>query len=59
MPQHFLYFTPLPHGHGSLRPISFGKSEGLHSLCDLGGCWQLDPAPQSGFVRKVPAPALS
>ena len=20
-PQHFLYFLPLPHGHGSLRPI--------------------------------------
>ena len=22
-PQHFLYFLPLPHGHGSLRP-TFG-----------------------------------
>jgi len=21
LPQHFLYFKPLPHGHGSLRPI--------------------------------------
>jgi len=21
MPQHFLYFLPLPQGHGSLRPI--------------------------------------
>ena len=21
LPQHFLYFLPLPHGHGSLRPI--------------------------------------
>lgn len=23
MPQHFLYFFPLPHGQGSLRPIFF------------------------------------
>jgi hypothetical protein len=23
-PQHFLYFFPLPHGHGSLRPIFGG-----------------------------------
>ena len=22
LPQHFLYFLPLPHGHGALRPIS-------------------------------------
>src|SRR3972149_85339 len=26
VPQHFLYFLPLPHGHGSLRPT-------------LGCCW--------------------
>ena len=25
LPQHFLYFLPLPHGQGSLRPI-FGSS---------------------------------
>ena len=22
LPQHFLYFLPLPHGHGALRPMS-------------------------------------
>src|ERR1700682_3218722 len=24
-PQHFLYFLPLPQGHGSLRPTSMGR----------------------------------
>jgi len=26
LPQHFLYFLPLPHGHGSLRPILPGTA---------------------------------
>jgi len=30
LPQHFLYFFPLPHGHGSLRP-TFGDSSRIGS----------------------------
>jgi hypothetical protein len=28
-PQHFLYFFPLPHGQGSLRPIFGSRMSGL------------------------------
>ena len=28
LPQHFLYFFPLPHGHGSFRPTFGGKVSG-------------------------------
>ena len=28
LPQHFLYFLPLPHGHGSLRPILGSRTKG-------------------------------
>jgi hypothetical protein len=33
-PQHFLYFFPLPHGHGSLRPIFSDRagSEGFNAF---------------------------
>lgn len=31
-PQHFLYFFPLPHGQGSLRPTSISKVYSSHSL---------------------------
>lgn len=31
LPQHFLYFFPLPHGQGSLGP-GFGCSKSLHSI---------------------------
>jgi hypothetical protein len=35
-PQHFLNFLPLPHGHGSLRPILGEASTGFGSSDDLG-----------------------
>jgi len=33
-PWHFLYLTPLPQGHGSLRPI-FRPPEAASNLCRL------------------------
>jgi hypothetical protein len=36
-PQHFLYFLPLPHGHGSLRPtFGSGRTYVRESLADSG-----------------------
>src|SRR2546423_15671711 len=49
-PWHFLYFFPLPHGHGSLRP-TFGSSRRMvfgtaSSPPTRGGCWA--PAARAG-----------
>ena len=32
LPQQFLYFLPLPHGHGSLRPIFFFSFNNVPSI---------------------------
>jgi hypothetical protein len=32
-PQHFLYFFPLPHGHGSLRPAATARNLGAVCFC--------------------------
>lgn|SRR5687767_6108699 len=34
-PQQFLYFFPLPHGHGSLRPTFFSAIAGLRGFNSL------------------------
>jgi hypothetical protein len=36
LPQHFLYFLPLPHGQGSLRPIFGPRMSGLGGMCSAG-----------------------
>jgi hypothetical protein len=41
--QHFLYFLPLPHGHGSLRPI----------FCLVTGGGLRVPAQQRGHIRQL------
>src|ERR1019366_2818681 len=36
-PQHFLYFLPLPRGHGSLRPIFGSRTRGFRATELAGG----------------------
>src|SRR5258708_21901641 len=51
--QHFLYFLPLPHGHGSLRPVLAlraglgGAGAPLASAC---------PAKSRAFLRRPGSP---
>jgi hypothetical protein len=45
-PQHFLYFLPLPQGHGSFLPI-FGVALLKDFSCLHGFCQGLDPSPLS------------
>ena len=41
-PQHFLYFRPLPHGHGSLRPTRTGGDGSSESRGDSGSTGACD-----------------
>src|SRR4029077_10747229 len=36
LPQHFLYFLPLPQGHGSLRPIFGPRTKGFGGSYSMG-----------------------
>jgi hypothetical protein len=36
LPQHFLYFLPLPHGQGSLRPTFGSRMSGLAGTYSAG-----------------------
>src|SRR5205809_4795289 len=59
-PQQFLYFFPLPHGHGSLRP-TFGSSRrtvltGASSPPTREGC-RAEPPAADGLLRAGAAPA--
>src|SRR5438270_11830952 len=55
----FLYFLPLPHGHGSLRPTRSPRlriGSGFFSVCWLlamaASCWdRIDSSPAAGKAR--------
>src|SRR5947207_1802881 len=48
-PQHFLYFFPLPHGHGSLRP-TFGAS---FTICRTLTGASSSPPPPAGTISAL------
>ncbi|MHC4129560.1 MAG: hypothetical protein ACYSUA_15640, partial [Planctomycetota bacterium] len=72
--QHFLYFLPLPHGQGSLRPISLpalARDIPLLLLTDYGArrqsaachslgspCAPCNMAAEKPAARPLPGPAI-
>ena len=56
LPQHFLYFLPLPQGHGSLRPIFRGRPKSSMSnlwlmIISIWSDWMVGSIDLSVFSR--------
>ncbi len=50
-PQHFLYFLPLPHGQGSLRPTVMAPPEAGSSFDTAADAARTDCSETFGFGR--------